>query len=170
MKIDLKQWEITDTESLVKYAGNPNITRFMSDSFAHISTPEGAVNFIKFANSGTDKIYRAIQLDGEVIGGIGISVQADIFKKNAELGYWLAKPFWGKGIISRVIPMIVNEAFETLDINRIYAKPFCSNPASHRVLEKSGFKLESILEKTVFKKGDFFDEYIFGIINPVIKK
>lgn len=163
MKINLKQWEITDAEALVKYAGNPQITRFMSDGFANLSTPEGARKFIEFANSGTDKIYRAIELDGEVVGGIGISVQTDIYRKNAELGYWLAEPFWGRGIISRVIPMIVKEGFNTLDITRIFAKPFHINPASHRVLVKSGFKLEAIFEKTVFKNGEYINECIFGI-------
>jgi RimJ/RimL family protein N-acetyltransferase len=138
----------------------------MSDGFAQISTPEGAERFIGFATSGTDKVYRAIELDGEVVGGIGISVQPDMYRKNAELGYWLAEPFWGKGIISRAIPMIVAEAFGLLDINRIYAKPFRNNPASHRVLEKAGFKLEAVLEKTVFKSGEYLDEYIFAIRKP----
>lgn len=134
MNFRLRSWAIADAENLLRYAGNPQITRFMSDGFAGISTPEGAVRFIDFANSGFDKIYRAIEVDGKVVGGIGVLVQTDIHRKNAELGYWLAEPFWGKGIVSRAIPMIVDEAFETLDINRIFAKPFHTNTASHRVL------------------------------------
>lgn len=166
MNIILKKWEIRDTEILQKYAGNPQISRFMSDGFAQISTPEGAAAFVNFANAGSGKIYRAIEVDGEVVGGIGISVQADIYCKNAELGYWLAEAFWGKGIISQAIPMIVSEAFEKLNIVRIFAKPFQNNPASHRVLEKAGFKLEAILEKTVFKNGEYLDECIYAIRNP----
>lgn len=167
MNFKLRAWVPEDSGSLIKYAGNPQITRFMSDGFAQISTPEGAANFIKFANTGTDKIYRAIEVNGEVVGGIGISVQTDIYRKNAELGYWLAEPFWGKGIISKAIPLIVAEAFKTLEINRIFAKPFHSNFASHRILEKSGFKLESVFEKTVLKNGEYFDEYIYAIRKPV---
>ena len=167
MKINLKKWEITDIEALLKYAGNPQITRFMSDVFVHVSTPEGAIKFIEFANSGSDRLYRAIEINGEVVGGIGILVQTDIYRKNAELGYWLAEPFWGKGIISQIIPMIVSEAFDTMNINRIFAKPFHTNFASHRVLEKSGFTLEAILEKTIFRNGEYLDEYILGIRNPV---
>jgi [ribosomal protein S5]-alanine N-acetyltransferase len=162
MEIRLKPWATTDFISLIKYAGNPSVTRNMSDGFVNLSKPEGAKKFIEFANSGTDKIYRAIELDGEVIGGIGISVQPDVYRKNAELGYWLAEPCWGRGVISKAIPMIVDEAFKTLDINRIFAKPFHTNLASHRVLEKSGFKLETILEKTVFKNGEYLDEYIYA--------
>ncbi len=162
MIFNLRAWTNDDLNSLVKNAGNPNITRFMSDGFTQISKPEGAKKFIEFANSGTDKIYRAIELDGEIVGGIGISVQTDIYRKNAELGYWLAEPFWGKGIITDAIHQIVAEAFNALDINRIFAKPFHINKASHRVLEKAGFKMETIFEKTVFKNGEYLDEYVYA--------
>lgn len=163
MSIVLIKWEENDVEALLKYAGNPKITQFMSDGFAGISTPEGAVRFIAFANSGSDKIYRAIDVDGEVVGGIGVSVQTDIYRKNAELGYWLAEPFWGKGITTKAIGMLVSEAFGQLDITRIFARPFHTNKASHRVLEKAGFRLEAVLEKTVFKNGEYLDEYIYAI-------
>ncbi len=163
MIIKLKKWENEDVEALLNFAGNPKITQFMSDGFAGVSTPEGAKKFIAFANSGPYKIYRAIEVDGVVAGSIGVSVQTDIHRKNAELGYWLAEPFWGKGIISRAIPIIVAEAFERLDINRIFARPFHSNLASHRVLEKSGFTLEAILKQTVYKNGEYLDEHIYTI-------
>jgi RimJ/RimL family protein N-acetyltransferase len=163
MNIVLKKWELRDVETLLRYAGNPKITQFMSDGFSGISTPEGATKFITFANSGSDKIYRAIEVDEVVAGGIGVMMQTDIHRKNAELGYWLAEPFWRQGIISQAIPMIVSEAFEQLDITRIFAKPFHTNKASHRVLEKSGFTLEAVLEKAVFKNGEYLDEHIYAI-------
>jgi RimJ/RimL family protein N-acetyltransferase len=166
MNFNLRPWTINDTESLIKYAGNQQITRFMSDGFSSISTPEGAARFISFANSGSDKLYRAIDTDGEAVGGIGISVQTDIHRKNAELGYWLAEPFWGNGIISRAIPMIVDEAFRTFDINRVFARPFSNNQASHRVLLKAGFQLEAVLEKTVFRNEAYLDEHIYAMRKP----
>lgn len=159
----LRQWIEADQYSLEKYVGNPQITRFMSDGFAQIATPEGARKFIAFANSDPDKIYRAIEINGEAVGGIGISVQSDIYRKNAELGYWLAEPFWERGIISQAISMIVSQAFEQLDILRIFARPFHSNLASHRVLEKSGFMLEAVLKQAVYKNGEYLDEYIYAI-------
>ncbi|HNX56335.1 MAG TPA: GNAT family protein [Prolixibacteraceae bacterium] len=163
MNIVLKIWETRDVEALLKYAGNPKITQFMSDGFAGVSTPEGAAKFIVFANSGSDKIYRAIQVDGQIVGGIGVMVQTDIYRKNAELGYWLAEPFWGKGITTKAIEMLVSEATEQLDITRIFARPFHTNKASHRVLEKAGFRLEAVLEKAVFKNGEYLDEWIYAI-------
>lgn len=162
MNIVLKSWETRDAEALQKYAGNAKITQFMSDGFASVSTPEGAAKFIAFA-SGEGKIYRSIEVDDQVVGGIGVMVQTDIHCKNAELGYWLAEPFWGKGIMSVAIPMLVSEAFERLDIIRIFARPFHTNKASHRVLEKAGFRLDAVLEKAVFKNGEYLDEWIYAM-------
>lgn len=166
MDIKLKQWETEDAEALLKYAGNPKITQFMSDGFAGVSTTEGAAKFIAFAGSGEDKVYSTIEVDGEVVGGIGISVQTDIHRKNAELGYWLAEPFWGKGITTKAIEMLVSEAFDRLGITRIFARPFHTNKASHRVLEKAGFGLEAVLEKAVFKNGEYLDECIYVLRKP----
>lgn len=166
----LRQWNERDVVPLIKYAGNPKITAMMSDGFANLATPEGAAKFIAFANSGEDKIYRAIELNGEVIGGIGVSVQTDIYRKNAELGYWLAEPHWGKGITTKAIEMIVSEAFERLDITRIFARPFRINKASHRVLEKAGFRLEAILEKAVFKNSEYLDEHLYSIRKSISDK
>jgi len=164
MDFTLRPWNTNDAANLIKYGSNPNITRFMSDGFPHLFTDEKAKAFIEFANSGNNKLYRTIDIKGEASGGIGVMLQPDIYCKNAELGYWLAEPYWGKGIISRAIPMIVEMAFQTFDINRVYAVPFANNAASQRVLGKAGFKLEARHEKKVFKNGEYLDELVYVIL------
>lgn len=163
MEFQLRPWNESDSVSLEKYAGNLRITQFMSDGFSGISTPEGAAKFIAFANTGSNKIYRAIEFGGEAVGGIGVSALEDIYRKNAELAYWLAEPFWGKGFVTEAIQTIVAETFKTMDVVRIFAKPFHTNLASHRVLAKAGFSLEAILTKSVFKNGEYLDEHIYVI-------
>ena len=80
------------------------------------------------------------------------------------MGYWLAEPFWGHGIITKAIIEIVGYGFENLqDIDRIFARPFGSNKASQRVLEKAGFQLEGRFEKTLWKNEQFEDELIYAI-------
>ena len=79
----------------------------------------------------------AIDVNGEAVGGIGLHPQTDIHRKNAELGYWLAEPFWGKGIVSKAILEIIEFGFKTYDIDRIFARPFGTNAASQKVLEKN---------------------------------
>jgi [ribosomal protein S5]-alanine N-acetyltransferase len=164
MDFILRPWCFDDVDCLIKYGSNPRITQFMSDGFSNLFTPEKAKAFIGFANTGSDKLYRAIEINGEASGGIGAMLQPDIYCRNAELGYWLAEPFWGNGIISRAIEIIVEEAFQNFNINRVYATPFATNDASQRVLVKAGFTLEACHPKKVFKNGEYLDELIYVII------
>ena len=163
MEIKLRPWELSDLTSLVKYANNPKIAGNMTDAFPSPYTEESGRAFISMAQKGVSAYLMAIEVEGEAVGGIGIHRQSDIMRKNAELGYWLAEPFWGKGITSQAVQKMVEYAFNTFDINRIYARPFGTNTASQRVLEKSGFTLEARIEKNIFKKGEYLDELIYAI-------
>jgi len=163
MEIKLRPWKIEDADSLVENANNFEIARFMSDAFPSPYTLEDAKNFIAFATKDEPTHIFAIEIDGQAVGGIGIHPQADIMKKNAELGYWLGEKYWGKGIISKAIREIIPWAFNTYDITRIYARPFGSNMASQKVLEKAGFVLEARIKENIFKNGEYLDELIYAI-------
>jgi ribosomal-protein-alanine N-acetyltransferase len=163
MDFKLRPIKETDIDNLVKYANNPKIAANLTNKFPYPYTKEHGLNFIQFAMSNTPAHVMAITINDELVGGIGIHPQEDIQCKNAELGYWLAEPFWGNGIISKAIPQMVEYGFKTFDINRIFARPFDSNIASQKVLQKAGFKLEARLSKTLFKNGEFQDELIYAI-------
>ncbi|MEO6131348.1 MAG: GNAT family protein [Saprospiraceae bacterium] len=159
----LRPWEIADLESLVNYANNWEIAKNMTDKFPFPYTESNGKAFIEFA-SKVDPIHIfAIEIDGQAVGGIGIHPQDDIHRKNAELGYWLAEQFWGQGIISRAIKQTINFAFETYDIDRVFARPFGTNTASQKVLEKNNFVLEGKFEKVLIKDCILLDELIYAI-------
>lgn len=159
----LRPFRPSDAESLVKYANNPRIARNMTNGFPHPYTLENAKAFIKMATSVEPAHILAIEVDGEVVGAGGIHPQADIMCKNAELGYWLAEPFWGKGIMTEVVRQMVDYGFGNWDVNRIFARPFGSNTGSQRVLEKVGFLLEARFENTIFKDGEYEDELVYAV-------
>lgn len=163
MNIELRPWEIADAPSLLKYANNWNIAQYMDDQFPHPYTLEHAHDFIDFARSHEPVHVYAIETLGEAVGGIGIHPQRGIYQKNAEMGYWLAEPFWGKGIMTAAIRHMIPKAFERFDVERIYARPFGTNYASQAVLEKNGFKLESVIPRGFYKRGQFHDELIYAI-------
>ena len=163
MKFTLRPWSLNDLESLVQYANNPAISKNMMDQFPHPYTMEAGKKFIEFANKDNPVHIFAIEVDGKAIGGIGLHPQDDVQRKNAELGYWLAEPYWGKGIITRAIAEMVQFGFNTYDINRIFARPFGSNKASQRVLEKAGFKLEGYFANTIIKNDEYQDELVYAI-------
>lgn len=162
MNFKLRPWKTDDLDALVKHANNPNVAKNMTDGFPHPYTPEKGMAFIEMAIQEPIHLF-AIDINGEAVGGIGIHPMSDIQRKNAELGYWLAEPFWGKGIITEAIKQIVPIGFKLYDINRIFARPFGTNIGSQLALEKAGFKLEARFEKTFFKNGEFVDELIYAI-------
>ena len=166
MDFKLRPWHITDLNSLVKYANNWNIAKNMTDKFPFPYSEEDGRAFIAFANSDEPIHIFAIEVKDEAAGGIGLHPQEDVHRKNAELGYWLAEPFWGNGIVTRAVKQMVDFAFATYAINRVFARPFGFNKASQKVLEKAGFQLEASFEKTLYKKGDYFDELIYAVRRP----
>jgi RimJ/RimL family protein N-acetyltransferase len=159
----LRPWLHTDIDSLVRCANNPNVAGNMTDGFPSPYLRENAEAFIKMASAHDPMQIFAITVDGEAIGGIGLHLQTDIHRKNAEIGYWLAESYWGKGIVTRAIKEIVEYGFNTFEINRIFARPFGSNIASQNVLEKNGFVLEGKFIGVLFKNGEYLDELIYAV-------
>ena len=162
--ISLRAWATSDIDNLLKYASNPKIAKNMTNAFPHPYTQEAGEAFIAMANSKKPVSIFALCLNNEAIGGIGVHPQQDIHEKCAELGYWLAEPFWGKGITSKAVLKMIDFAFLNFDIVRLYARPFSSNIGSQKVLEKCGFKLEARLKKSIYKNGVYLDEMIYSIV------
>jgi [ribosomal protein S5]-alanine N-acetyltransferase len=163
MEIALRPWQASDIPSLLMYANNWNIAKNMTDKFPHPYTEADAQSFINFANADHPVHIFAIDFEGQAIGGIGIHPQTDIHCKNAELGYWLAEPFWGRGFITQAIRQILHFAFASFDIDRVFARPFGTNVASQKVLQKNGFVLEGRFENVLFKKGEYHDELVYAM-------
>lgn len=161
MNYKLRPWTDNDVKSAFYNADNADIYMFMTDGFPN--TIDKWKSFIEFTLNNDSILYLAIEINGQAVGGVGITPQKDIGRNNAELGYWLGKEYWGKGIMTNVIKDIVRLAFEKFTVNRIYAKPFETNIASHRVLEKAGFILETRLMKTVIKNEELLDELFYAI-------
>ncbi len=163
MSFTLRPFKTNDIESLMDYANNYKIAANLSDQFPHPYTRESGENFIKKAVKHSPPTIFAIDIDGKASGGIGLHAQTDIHIKNAELGYWLAEPFWGLGIMTKAVQHIVDYGFKNLDIKRIFARPFGTNIASQKVLKNAGFILEGQFNGTIFKNGKYLDELIYAV-------
>ncbi len=160
--IVLRDWESTDVRRLLMLANNEKISKYLMDSFPHPYTENDANHWINSCKKEKTNLLLAIEYGGEFVGGIGAHFKNDIHRYNAELGYWIGEPYWGKGIISDSIKFFTNYVFSSYKVNRIYADVFSTNPASAKVLEKNGFKKEASLEKAVFKNGFFIDVLIYS--------
>jgi len=151
-----------DLSNLTALADNPAIAKNMTDTFPSPYKQSNAVEFINFAMSGQPCHIFAIEFEGQLCGGIGVHSQSDVHRKNMELGYWLGEQFWGNGIAVKAIELIVQYAFATFDISRIFARPYGHNIASQKVLIRSGFIQEAHFHATIFKDGQYEDELIYA--------
>jgi len=166
LEFTLREWSLSDAPSVAKYANDVKIACNLRDGFPHPYTEENAKSYIKSWLSGIDaeKLCRAIVVDGEAAGSIGVFLGSDVYRKSAELGYWLAEKHWRKGIMTDAVKLICAEAFEKLDIVRIFAEPFGHNLGSRRVLEKAGFTYEGTMECGVFKDGVLHDYCMYALL------
>ena len=113
--------------------------------------------------------HYAIVIDGEACGSIGISFGSDVYKRSAELGYWLAETHQGRGIMSRIVPLFVRWTWSTFGILvRIYSTVYDGNKASEKVLRKSGFVYEGTMVDSVIKNGTLRSELMFATLRPKV--
>ena len=163
MNIKIRKWDLSDIENLFRYANNKKISDNLEDAFPFPYSKEFGLDFIKrVTNEPPTKIF-AITFENEAIGSIGIFPDQDIYRKNAAIAYWVAEPYWGKGVVTSAIEQILTYGFDKLNVTRIYAKPFGTNIGSQLVLEKAGFELEATISNAVFKNSKYLDEKIYGI-------
>lgn len=161
-KIRLRPLRYADRDLLVSLANNKKIWNNLRDMFPHPYTLEEAEKFLDMVKRQEPLITFAIEYEFQFCGVIGMMLQQDVYRKSAEIGYWIGEPFWGKGIATKALTLATQYAFNTLELERLFANIFQGNEASKRVLEKCGFQLEGISRKAVFKNNKFLDELRFG--------
>ena len=169
MKVELKtctlrSWEWRDRESIVRYANNPKVARNLRDRFPHPYTDRDAQNWLDVVVDAEPETNFAITVASEAVGGIGYTLQYDVDRRSAEIGYWLGEEFWGRGITTEALIAVTDHAFANHDLCRVYAHVFEWNPASARVLEKAGYAFEGRLRKSVIKEGQTIDQLMYAII------
>ncbi|ADN37241.1 GCN5-related N-acetyltransferase [Methanolacinia petrolearia DSM 11571] len=157
----LRPWRMDDAPSVAKYANNPKVAKNMRDGFPNPYSEEDAERFLTMATGDGPALLLAVEIDGEACGGIGVTPFTDVYRKTAEIGYWLAEPFWGRGVMTEVVKAVVPVAFGRFDIVRLQAGVYEGNLGSMRVLEKAGFEREAVHKKAIFKNGELLDEVVF---------
>jgi len=161
----LRPFKKGDEISLTKNANNKKIWINLLDKFPYPYTLKDAKKWIKDCNKNENKKTRfAITIDNKVVGGITFRVLDLNSKKTAEMGYWLGENYWGKGIMSEAVKLVLDYVFNNFDIIRMQAYVFEYNPGSCKVLEKNGFILEGRLRKNIFKDGKIVDEFLYAKI------
>jgi ribosomal-protein-alanine N-acetyltransferase len=158
----LRPWRRGDEEALVRGADNRKVWINLRDGFPHPYTRADAKAWIA-ANAGVEPPRNfAIEVGGRAVGSVGVTQLTDVYRRSAEIGYWLAEEHWGRGIATEATAAATENAFRVLDVVRIQAAVFAWNPASMRVLEKCGYEREGWLRRSVFKDGQVIDSALYA--------
>ena len=104
----------------------------------------------------------AVTVQDKAVGSIGVFRQGNVHRRTAELGYYIAKEYRGKGMMTEAVRQVCTYVFDNSDILRIYAEPFSYNAASCRVLEKAGFQYEGTLRCNAVKNGRILDMKMYA--------
>jgi ribosomal-protein-alanine N-acetyltransferase len=161
---DVRSWRRSDAASLATHADNHRIWINLRDRFPHPYTKSDARAFIRATAGHHPETAFAIVVNDEAVGGIGVVPNGDVERVSAEIGYWLAEPLWGRGIMTEALTAVTPHAGEAHGLTRIYALPFATNVGSCRVLEKAGYVLEARLRRSAIKDGRVIDQLQYAFI------
>lgn len=160
----LRQWTKDDIKELANLMNNADRS-YLSNGLPYPYTDENARWWINMVADKEEKdgLYRAVIVDGKIVGMVSLEKKSDVFEKDADISYLLMTEYWGKGITTQAVRKICEEAFEKLDILRITGSVFEENEASKKVLTKVGFVLEGVMRNAVYKNGKVMDLYHYGL-------
>lgn len=170
MNCKIRKWELADAKDLAAALSNTKIQDNLRDGLPYPYTEQDGIDYISAMLSAdeNDTFAFAITVEGKVIGSIGVFRQGNIHRQTAEVGYYIAEEYWGKGIMTEAIKQTCKYVFDKSDIIRIYAEPFVYNVASCRVLEKAGFQYEGTLRKNAVKNGKIIDMKMYSLLRNEI--
>jgi [ribosomal protein S5]-alanine N-acetyltransferase len=165
LRTTIRAWRRDDAAALARLANDRQVWLGLRDLFPHPYSLDDAHGFITFASGMTPPTFFAIDADGALAGGIGYTPRTDVERIGAEVGYWLGREFWGRGIATAALRLVTAHAFAAhSDLQRLFAVPFAANAASARVLEKAGYVREGVLRQSVIKDGRVQDQFMYAIV------
>ena len=166
MIVKIRKWELSDAKDLALALSNKEIQNNLRDGLPYPYTEQDGKDYISAMLSANknETFAFAVTADNKVIGSIGVFRQENIHKRTAELGYYIAQEYWGKGIMTEAVKQICAYVFGSSDIIHIYAEPFAHNNESCRVLEKAGFQYEGTLRSNAVKNGKVIDMIMYSLL------
>jgi RimJ/RimL family protein N-acetyltransferase len=160
----LRAWRADDAPSLVRHANDVEVWRWMSDAFPHPYTSEIAEHWVRRGHVDFGGCNWAIAFDGQAVGGCGLAPMAGALRCNAEIGWWLAQAYWGRGVATHVARRLVQQGWADPVLTRLVAPIHAGNARSMRVAEKAGLTLEAVQRRSAWKAGRIIDRHLYSIV------
>ncbi len=140
-RLILRAWNENDAENLYKYASDPEVGP--PAGWPTHTSVENSRDIIRTVLSVPETYAVCLKEDGIPIGSVGLKMGANTDmtdrEDECELGYWIGKPFWGRGLIPEASREAIRHAFKELGMKKIWCGYYDGNTKSRRVQEKLGF-------------------------------
>ncbi len=166
-RVLLRRPRDTDAADIYENVNNAAVVRWTL-RIPYPYPPQEALMFIRSSRyrwrKGSGYVFAIVSKGtGRTVGIISL-MDMDHEHHCAELGYWLGEPYWGQGLATEAVSLVLRFAFDMLELHRVTANVFSENSASSRVLEKNGFQKEGVRRKARYRFGEWYDEVLYGLL------
>jgi ribosomal-protein-alanine N-acetyltransferase len=163
-RLILRPFHVDDVEDVLSYAADPEFGRYLIDMPDHPYTRSDAAEFLaRTVPTPTEtNADFAVVFEGHVIGAVDLTVDPN--QRTAELGYAIARAFWGRGLAPEAATALLDWGFRTFDIDKVFASANAENVKSHRVMDKLGMKQEALLRQHRHFRGRQVDKVVYAIL------
>ncbi|KAL4427459.1 hypothetical protein ABPG77_000748 [Micractinium sp. CCAP 211/92] len=166
-RCEVRPARLEDAPAIAAALNDRSIWRNVRDRVPNPYTLSDAMQFLEFACSQDPPCHFAVVVDGQAAGMVGLEPQRDVYCRSAELGFWLGRQHWRRGIASEAVAAVVCHGFTAHPhLHRIYAHCFAWNQGSQALLRKLGFVQDGRLRQAAFKDGQLVDELAFSLLRP----
>lgn len=163
-RLILRPWQEIDAGTLFKYASDPDIGPIAG--WPPHTSIENSLEIIRTVFSAPETYAVVLKDTDEPVGCCGIMFSdslytADMKQGEAEIGYWIAKPYWGQGLIPEAVKALLSRCFKELALDTVWCAYYDGNTKSRRVCEKSGFKFHHTNHDILSPLGDKRTEHFY---------
>lgn len=162
----LRPFAPADAPALARHANDRGVWLNLRDRFPHPYSLADAEWYVNFVNSeeGRRDVHLCIAVGGEAAGSISLLFKSDVSRRSAEIGFWLGREHWGRGIVPAAVRALTAYGFAHFDLARVYAEVFVHNAASARALEKAGYSFEARLRQAITKDNQTMDGLLYAVV------
>ena len=165
-RLILREYQLSDASDVLVYRGDPIVQRFNGSVYESVVEAKESIEQAHAEFARQDGINWAVTLrsNGVVVGGFSFHNRSRRHRR-AELGYDLAHAYWGQGIATEALRVIIPFGFNELNLHRIYASTIADNHESVHLLEKLGFRREGTRRESSWEDdGTFHDSALYGLL------
>lgn len=170
-RLVLRKATIKDADQIELLASDYDVAK-TTLTIPHPYPSGSAIDFINSMLDGEKAgkiiIYTIVERCSKVLIGL-INLTLSSAHQRGELGYWIGKPYWGKGYGTEATKAMIDYGFAQLHLNKIFAQAFANNPGSWRIMEKVGMTYEGTLKQHFFRFGEFIDVVNYGLLREDVR-